>query len=86
MAFLQKGQYLRGARNQDPANNDQDTLVRREAMTTDALDLAAYDFEKMTTFSLLISPSTKDLGSDPAMPVEDELVVSVLLDPNRPMK
>lgn len=55
-------------------------------MAINAFDLAAYDFEKMTTFSLLMSPSTKDLGSDPAMPGEDVLAVSVLLDPNNPMK
>ena len=46
--------------------------------------LSTYDFEKITTFSLLISPSTKDFVSDPPMP--DVAAVSVLLDPNRPIK
>lgn len=55
-------------------------------ITTGAVDAAAYDLEKITTFSLLMSPSTKDLGSDPDMPpCPDAVAVSVLLDPNKPM-
>ena len=55
-------------------------------ITTGAVDVP-YDLEKITTFSLLTSPSTKDLGSDPDMPpCPDAVAVSVLLDPNKPMK
>lgn len=43
----------------------------------------AYDLEKITTFSLLMSPSTKDLGSDPA--ISELFVDSLLLVPNNPM-
>ena len=41
--------------------------------------------EKITTFSLLMSPSTKDLGSDPPMLADEVSADSVLLEPNNPM-
>ncbi len=81
LAFLQKGQYL----NEPAVISDGDSEHKSYERPCCMWHAYTYDLEKMTTFSLLTSPSTNDLGSDPPMLGDEVLADSVLLEPNNPM-